>query len=164
MFLTICLTVLIWFSVVLMLYSAVALIQDKRLFGSAPEDVQDAIVDHDERFKGAHLIGWILLVVSALLITFAIVYGAWDGIQNNFNFWDFFVRFLIMIIFYKLFDMIVFDWFLLTKSNFYQHYFPETRGCKSYDNYGFNLKSQLLKLFIIFPLIALVLAYVVSLI
>lgn len=164
MFLTICLTVLIWFSVVLMLYSAVALIQDKRLFGSAPEDVQDAIVDHDERFKGAHLIGWILLVVSALLITFAIVYGAWDGIQNNFNFWDFLVRFLIMIIFYKLFDMIVFDWFLLTKSNFYQHYFPETRGCKSYDNYGFNLKSQLLKLFIIFPLIALVLAYVVSLI
>ena len=68
MFLTICLTILIWFSIVLMLYSAVALIQNRKLFGSAPKDIQDAMVDHEERFKGAHLIGWILLIVSALLI------------------------------------------------------------------------------------------------
>ena len=164
MFLTICLSVLIWISIVVMLYSAVALIQNRKLFGSAPKDIQAAMVDHEERFRGAHLIGWILLIVSALLITFAIVYGAWDGIQNNFNFWDFFVRFLIMVLLYKLFDMFVFDWILLTKAHFYQKYYPETEGCKSYDNYGFNLKSQLLKLFIVFPLIALLLAFICSLI
>lgn len=164
MLLTLFLTFLIWISIVLMLYSGVALIQDRRLFGSAPKDIQDAMVDHEERFRGAHLIGWILLIVSAILITFAIVYGAWDGIQNNFNFWDFFKRFLIMVLLYKLFDMFVFDWILLTKAHFYQKYYPETEGCKSYDNYGFNLKSQLLKLFIVFPLIALLLAFICSLI
>lgn len=57
MFLTICLLLIFLFGIVLMLYSGVALIQNKKLFGSAPKDIQDAIVEHDERFKGAHLIG-----------------------------------------------------------------------------------------------------------
>lgn len=162
MFLTICLSLIIIFSVTLLLYSGVALIQNRKLFGSAPKDIQEALTDHEERFKGAHLLGWILAIISALLILFAIVYGAWDGIKNHFGFWDFFVRFLIMLTIYKLYDMLCFDWFLLTKSNFYQHYFPETRNCKSYNHYGFNIKSQLLKLFIIFPLVALLLAFIVS--
>ena len=102
--------------------------------------------------------------MAAALITFSIVYGAWDGIRNNFTLWEFFIRFLVMFESYKLFDMIFIDWFLLTKSNFYQHYYPETKGCESYDNYGFNLKSQLLKLIIIFPVTAFALAFVVSLI
>lgn len=164
MFLTICLLLIFLFGIVLMLYSGVALIQNKKLFGSAPKDIPDAIVEHDERFKGAHLIGWILLILAAALITFSIVYGAWDGIRNNFTLWEFFIRFLVMFESYKLFDMIFIDWFLLTKSNFYQHYYPETKGCESYDNYGFNLKSQLLKLIIIFPVTAFALAFVVSLI
>ena len=164
MYLTFCLLILCLFAILLMLYSGVALIQNKKLFSSAPNDIQEAIGEHDERFKGAHLIGWILLIISAAIITFSLVYGAWDGIMNNFTLWEFFVRFFIMFEIYKLFDMCFIDWFLLTKSNFYQHYYPETRGCESYDNYGFNLKSQLLKLIVIFPLVAFALAFVVSLI
>lgn len=164
MYLTICLLVVCLFAILLMLYSGVALIQNKKLFSSAPYDIQEAIGEHEERFRGAHLIGWILFIVSIVLITCSLAYGAWDGIRNNFTLWDFFIRFFVMFELYKLFDMIFIDWFLLTKSNFYQHYYPETRGCESYSHYGFNLKSQLLKLIVIFPVAAFVVAFVLSLI
>ena len=41
--------------ILMMLYAAVALVQDKRLFGSAPKDIVDAIQPPEERFKGARL-------------------------------------------------------------------------------------------------------------
>lgn len=41
----------------LLLYSAVAFIQGKRFFGSAPKENLAAIPDKKERFCGAHAIG-----------------------------------------------------------------------------------------------------------
>lgn len=42
----------------LMILAAVALIQDKRMFTSAPRDIQEAIVPREqERFPGAHAAG-----------------------------------------------------------------------------------------------------------
>ena len=163
MIVTIILSVIIILAFNLMLYSAVALIQDKRLFSTAPPDVQERILEHDERFPHAHLIGWILLVFSCLLIAFSLIYGIIDALNNHFDFWKLFLRLWAMMWAYKIYDMVFFDWFLLTKSHFYQHYFPETEGCISYEVYGFNLKSQILKL-IIFPFIALILAYLIILI
>ncbi|MBR3738754.1 MAG: hypothetical protein IKN26_08460 [Eubacterium sp.] len=58
-------------------------------------------------------------------MSFINLFGAIDGIQNHFNLWQFFFRFLIMLYSYKAFDMICFDWLLLTKSRFFQHYYPE---------------------------------------
>lgn len=52
MFLTITLSIIIMFAVVLMIVSGVAFIQDKRLFTSASQDIQDAIVPHNERLEG----------------------------------------------------------------------------------------------------------------
>jgi hypothetical protein len=59
-----------------------------------------------------------------------------------------------MLYLYKAFDMIFIDWYLLTKSHFFQHYYPETEGCKGFHSYGFNRKSQIAKI-IIFPFVAL---------
>ena len=44
-------------AILLMLYAAVALVQDKSLFGSAPKDIVDAIQHREERFKGARFLG-----------------------------------------------------------------------------------------------------------
>lgn len=63
---------------------------------------------------------------------------------------------------YKIFDIIFLDWFLLTKTHFYQHYFPETRDCKSFKQYGFNKKQQIMKL-ILFQFIALIFAGIATL-
>ena len=52
---------------------------------------------------------------------------------------------------YKAYDMIFFDWFLLCRFGFFQHFFPETAPALDGRKYGFNIKSQLLKLLVIFP-------------
>ena len=48
--LTILLAIIFILSVCLLLYAAVALIQDKRFFTTAPKDIQEAALDHPERF------------------------------------------------------------------------------------------------------------------
>lgn len=146
----------------LMLFAAVALVQDRRLFKTAPKDVQAAILDHKEPFHGARVIGWILLIIAVLTFPAAFLYGAGDGIQNSFTFWQFAIRFWAMLYLLKAFDMICFDWLLLTKSHFFQHFYPETEGCAGYRKFGFNLKEQTIKL-IIFPFIAFAMAWVCTL-
>ena len=140
-------------AVMLMLFSAVALVQDKRLFSTAPKDVQAAVQPKPERFKGQHLIGWKLIFLSLLMIVCAAVIAVWDGVKSGFTFREFFARFLIILYCYKAFDMVCFDWLLLTKSHFFQHYYPETEGCESYRKFGFNLRSQLIKL-AVFPIVS----------
>ena len=44
----------------LVLYGGVGFIQDKRFFSSAPKENLNAIPDKKERFRGAHIIGWII--------------------------------------------------------------------------------------------------------
>ncbi len=53
MILTLILALCFILVILMMLYAAVALVQDKRLFGSAPKDIVDAIQPREERFKGA---------------------------------------------------------------------------------------------------------------
>ena len=64
---------------------------------------------------------------------------------------------------YKAYDMIFFDWFLLCKFQFFQHYFPETEPALSGRKYGFNIKSQLLKLLVIFPAASALAAWICTL-
>ena len=64
---------------------------------------------------------------------------------------------------YKIFDMIFIDYFLLIRSNFFQHYFSETTECKSKMRYGFNLKSQITKL-IVFSIASAIAAWLCALI
>ena len=163
MVITLILSVVFIASIILMLYSAVALVQKKALFSSAPKDVQAAIIERKtERFKGARAIGWALIVISMLGIAGAFIFGAVNGIQNHFTLLQFFIRFLLMLYIYKAFDIVCFDWFLLTKSHFFQHYYPEIEGCESLERYGFNIKSQMIKL-IVFPFVSLLAAWICTL-
>lgn len=70
----------------LVLYGAVGFIQDKRFFGSAPKENLAAIPDKKERFRGAHLIGWLIEAVAILLFVGAAVLVVWDGVRNSFHF------------------------------------------------------------------------------
>ena len=80
----------------LMLWSAVGFIQDKRFFTSAPKAAQEAIQPKESRFKGQHAVGWMLMLLSLALTAGAVIAGAYDGIQKDFEFWQFFVRFTMM--------------------------------------------------------------------
>lgn len=159
---TLILSVVLMAALFLMLWAAVALVQDRRLYTTAPKDIQAAIAEHEERFPGARVFGWFLLLLSVALFAGAFVYGGWDGVQSGYSFWQFFGRFLTMLYLEKAFDIIVFDWFLLTKSHFFQHYAPETEGCAGYHQFGFNRREQLTKI-ILFPFLSLLLAGICTL-
>ncbi len=152
MLLTIFLAIVFSAAISLMLLSAVAFIQDKKFFSSAPKEAQELIVPRDkELFYGARTIGWTLMIFSILMILGTGVISIWDGIRSGFAFFQFFLRFVLIFTIYKLYDMICFDYFLLMKFKFFQYYFPEVDSVYSGRKYGYNIKSQLLKLLVIFP-------------
>ncbi len=163
MLLTLLLALVLILALCLLLYAAVTLIQNKKLFTTAPKDIQAAALEHPERFRGAHALGWKLAVISILLMIGAFLYGGWDGIKNGFTFWQFFLRFLVMLYLWKAFDIICLDWLLLTKSHFFQHYYPETEGCEGYHQFGFNRKEQITRI-ALFPFVAALMAGVAVLI
>ena len=156
---TLLLSFILMAALFLMLYAAETLVQSKKLFGSAPKDIQAAITEHKERFPGARLLGWTLLIIAVLAFPGAFLHGALDGIHRSYSFWLFFARFLTMLYLLKAFDIIFLDWFLLTKAHFYQHYFPETEDCAGYHQFGFNRRQQLRDI-LLFPIIAALLAWI----
>ena len=148
----------------LMLLSGVGFIQDAKFFSSAPKEVRDVIKPRKERFKGAHAIGWIMAVFSVLFMIGAFIIGAWNGILNAFGFWQFFIRFIIMMLLLKAFDILFFDWLLLCNAgfNFFPHFYPETKEVLGRYLFGYNLKTHLAYIIGCFPVSA-VLAWVCTL-
>ncbi len=136
-----------------LLWIAVALVQEKWLFTSAPKDIQQKIQQHPERIPHQRWLGRRLLIMAAVIYVMTYIYGGYDGIIRGFSFADFFMRFLIMSYMLKAFDMVFFDWFLLTRSHFFQHYYPETEGCAGYSSFGFNIRQQL-TMIALYPLLS----------
>ena len=157
MLLTLLLTLIFILAVCLLLYAAVALIQDRRFFTTAPKDIQAAAVDHPERFPGARALGWLLAILSLVLMVGAFVNGGWEGVLRGSPFWQLFLRFAVMLYLWKAFDIVCLDWLLLTKSHFFQRFYPETEGCQGYHSFGFNRREQLIRL-AVFPFAAALMA------
>ena len=164
MLLTIFLAIVFCAAITLMLLSAVAFIQKKEFFSSAPKEAREAILPREkELFAGARIIGWTLMAFSILMILGTGVISVWDGFRSGFGFWQFFTRFVLIFTIYKVYDMVCFDYFLLMKFRFFQYYYPETESVYPVKKYGFNLKSQLLKLLVVFPAASAIAAWICSL-
>ena len=164
MILTLFLAIVFCVAITLMMLAAVAFIQEKKFFSSAPKEAQEALLPRDkELFYGARIIGWTLMVFSFLMIIGVGVISIWDGFGSDFTFWQFFLRFVLIFTVYKIYDMICFDYFLLMKFHFFQFYFPEVESLYEGRKYGYNIKSQLLKLLVIFPAASALAAWICSL-
>ena len=161
MVLTIFLAVILCMAITVMLTAAVAFVQKKELFSSAPEEARVLIRERDrELFRGARVMGRIMLAMSVLTIAGVCVIAVRDGFRSGFTFREFFIRFAVILTIYKLYDMIFFDWFVLCRFGFFQYYYPETEPALRNRTYGFNIKSQLLKLFVIFPAVSALAAWI----
>ncbi len=148
---TIIAEVMIMLAYFLVLYGAVGFIQDKRFFASAPKENLDAIPDRKERFRGAHIVGWIIECAAVLLFVGAAVLSVWDGIRNGFGFWQYFARFIILLYCMELYDIVFFDWVLLCRSNFFPHFYPELKGVVGPHMFGYNKKSHILHFAVYIP-------------
>lgn len=164
MLLTVFLALVFCAAISLMLLSAVAFIQNNRFFSSAPKEAQEVLKPREtELFYGARIIGWTLMIFSLLMIACVGVISIWDGFRSGYTFRQFFLRFVTIFTVYKLYDMICFDWFLLCKFRFFQHYYPEVAPVYNGRKYGYNIKSQLLKLLVIFPAASALAAWICTL-
>ena len=128
MWITLLAAVMIMAAYFLILYGGVGFVQDKRFFSSAPKENLAAIPDTKERFRGAHIIGWLIIAVALLTFLGAAALAIGDGIKNDFGFLQFFVRFLVMLYLMEVYDIFFFDWVLLCHSNFFPHFYPELKG------------------------------------
>lgn len=140
----------------LLLYGAVGFIQDKRFFSSAPKENLAVIPERKERFRGAHIIGWFIIVIALLIFTGAIVLGVWDGVRNNFSFLNFFLRFLAMLYVMEIYDIVFFDWVLLCHSNFFPRFYPELKGIVGPHMFGYNKKAHIIHFVIYIPVCAVI--------
>ena len=145
MIITLLLSLMLMVGLFLMLLAGVGFIQDTRFFSSAPKEVRDVIRPREERFKGAYAIGWSMAAFSVLLMIGAFIIGAWNGINNCFGFGQFFIRFIVMELLLKAFDILFFDWVLLCNAgfNFFPHFYPETKEVLGQYLFGYNRKTHL---------------------
>ena len=146
----------------LMIWSATYFYPWTGLLRFFPKDIEEKARLHQPPFPFAPVIGWILMLVCALGFVGVIVYGGWDGVRKGFIFGQFFVRFLVMLFGMKAFDIIALDYFLITKTQFFQHYIPETKGCAGYHSFGYNRKEQFWRI-VTLPFVALLTAWVCTL-
>ena len=83
MLLTIFLAIVFCVAITLMMFAAVAFIQDKKFFSSAPKEAQKVLLPREkELFYGARIIGWTLMVFSFLMIIGVGIISIWDGFQK----------------------------------------------------------------------------------
>ena len=164
MLLTVFLAIVFCGAVTLLLISGVAFVQDTRLFSSAPKEALEVLKPRNEElFYGARAMGRVMMILGVLMILGVGVISVWDGFRNGFAFGGFFLRFVLIFTIYKAYDMIFFDWFLLCRFRFFQHYYPEVESVYNGRKYGFNTKSQLLKLIVIFPAASALAAWICTL-
>lgn len=164
MLLTVFLAVVFCSAMTTLLISAVTMVQDIKFFSSAPKEALGLLKQRDEElFYGARTMGWILMTISIVMILGVGVISIWDGFRNGFTFWEFFLRFVMIFTIYKIYDMTFFDGYILCRARFFQHYFPEVESVYNGRKYGYNIKSQLLKLLVIFPAASALAAWICSL-
>ena len=163
---TILLSVIMMLGLFLMLWSEVGFIQEKKFASSCPKEELDLMPDtKPERFKGQHALGWIMAIFAVVLMAGALIFGALNGIRNGYTFGQFFMRFIIMLLLVKAFDIIFFDWVLLCNRGFgfFTHYYPEVEPALTPKLFGYNKKSHLKYIIGVFPVSA-VLAWLLILI
>ncbi len=133
----------------------------KVIVRTAPKDIMEKVLARPDYPKWRTALGYALAALLAFGIAGILFWAGLDAVRKGMGFGAIFVRYLILLCGYKLFDMVCFDWLLLTRLNIFQRFFPETVGCEGYERFGFNLKSQLIKL-AAFAVASLVIAAILS--
>ena len=93
----------------------------------------------EREFRGTieTAIDMMILILILLLMISCYVWGGIDRMRRGYSYWKFF----IISVRVKVFDIICLD-YLLFKTHFSQHYFPETKGCEGWQDFGYSRRRQ----------------------
>ena len=119
----------------------------KLLAKNFPQDVQEQLQPRLEQLESQPIslrraLGWIILIFFCIAYIGLFMIGGMDGLRHGFTYGQFFLRFFIIGAVIKAFDILCLDYVLLTKTHFFQHYFPETEGCAGWQDFGYNRRQQ----------------------
>ncbi len=126
-----------------------------------PEDLTKMMMKMPDRPLWVNILGLFIMLAGFAGAVGVLVWAGFDAVKTDMSFVQIFLRFLIILDGYKLYDIICFDWLFLTKWKIPQKIYPQTAGAKGYDSFGFNTKSQIIKLFV-FAGISLLAAAIIS--
>ena len=123
-----------------------------------PGDIREAAKDHPDPPKERRILGYLLTAVFAAAYVGAIAFIGADALRHGAGYWRVFGRYMLFMYGYKVFDILVQDRYIVIKRKYYLRFFPETAGCKSWNDPGFN-KSNQMKRLIAFPFVCAIMAW-----
>ena len=124
-----------------------------------PQDIREAAKVHPDPPACKRVIGYLLTTLALAGYVGALFFLGADGLRRGYGFWMLFGRYMLFLYGYKLFDILVQDQYIVITRKYFMKFYPETRGCKSWDDRSFNMKNQLTRL-IAFPLVCALLAWI----
>ncbi len=131
----------------------------KVLMRFLPRDIREAAKAHPDPSVGRQTIGYLLTVLAAAEYAGVLFFLGTDGIRRGYGFWLLFGRFMLFMYGYKLFDILVQDQYIVITKKYFVQFYPETKGCKSWDDRSFNTKNQMIRL-IAFPFVCALMAWI----
>jgi len=131
----------------------------KAFMSFLPQDIREAAKGHPNPSAGKLVFGYLLTAVAACAYLAALWFLGADGIRRGYGFWLLFGRYILFLYGYKLFDIVVQDQYIVISRKYYVRFYPETKGCKSWNDRSFNTKKQTVRL-ITFPFAAALLAWI----
>ena len=131
----------------------------KVLMSFLPQDIREAAKAHPDPSLGRQIIGYLMTALAAAGYVGLLFFLGADGLRRGNGFWLLFGRFMLFLYGYKLFDILVQDQYIVITRKYYVKFYPETKGCKSWDDRSFNTKNQMI-LLIAFPFVCALMAWI----
>ena len=131
----------------------------KVLMSFLPQDIREAAKAHPDPSLDRQIIGYLMTALAAAGYVGLLFFLGADGLRRSYGFWLLFGRFMLFLYGYKLFDILVQDQYIVITRKYYVKFYPETKGCKSWDDRSFNTKNQMIRL-IAFPFVCALTAWI----
>jgi len=131
----------------------------KVIMSFLPQDIREAAKAHPDPSLGRQIIGYLMTALAAAAYVGLLFFLGADGLRRGYGFWLLFGRYMLFLYGYKLFDILVQDQYIVITRKYYVKFYPETKGCKSWDDRSFNTKNQMIRL-IAFPFVCALMAWI----
>ena len=126
-----------------------------------PKDVYKAGKDNQSPSLPKRLLCHLLLAMAVAYMVCAYKDVA-DGIRREqLSFGEAYKRLLAFLLVEKAFDIVCLDQILCMSTDYYQRFYPETKGCEGWKNRSWNNKNQAIRL-VLYPILCATLAYMLT--
>ena len=126
-----------------------------------PKDVYEAGKDHPSPSLLKQLLCHLLLAMAVGYIVWAYQDVAGGIKRDRLSFGEAYKRLLAFLLVEKTFDIVCLDQILCMSTDYYQRFYPETKGCEGWKDRSWNNKNQAARL-VLYPVLCAAQAYILT--